>query len=123
MPKPRDEEIDGGWTLEPEPGPGTALQTVTPTVSVDHKLDRIDPRLVLLTDPGSQQAAAYRVLRHRLTHAKDPRVILVTSPGRREGKTVCAANLALALAEGRSSRVMLVEINGAAPALSHLFRI
>ncbi len=123
MAKRYEEDADGGWSLEPEPGPGTALQTITPTVSVDHQLDRVDGRLVMLTEPGSQQAAAYRVLRHRLTHARDPRVILITSPGHREGKTVCAANLALALAEGRANRVMLVEINGQAPSLAELFRI
>ena len=39
----------------------------------------------------------------------------VTSPGRREGKTTCAINLAMAMAEHGREKVMLLEANTRAP--------
>jgi Mrp family chromosome partitioning ATPase len=80
-----------------------------------------DARLVLVRRPDSARAASFRVLRHRLQERGDPRVIAVTSAGRREGKTTCAVNLALALGECGRARVLLVEANLRAPALAPLF--
>jgi Mrp family chromosome partitioning ATPase len=77
--------------------------------------------LVMLTLPDSSRAAAYRVLRHRLSRENDPKVILVTSPVAREGKTICAANLAIALGESGRARVLLVEANLRTPSLGDLF--
>jgi len=83
--------------------------------------DDPDPRLILVRDPDSARAASFRVLRHRLQERGDPRVIAVTSAGRKEGKTTCAVNLALALGECGRARVLLVEANLRAPALAPLF--
>jgi Mrp family chromosome partitioning ATPase len=80
-----------------------------------------DPRLVLLTAPESRAAAAYRVLCHRLRERGNPRAILVTSPGRREGKSVLAANLALALVEGDRAKVVLLETHHESPTTGKLF--
>jgi Mrp family chromosome partitioning ATPase len=80
-----------------------------------------DPRLILLCDPDSPRAASFRVLRHRLQERDDPRVIAVTSAHPREGKTTCAANLAMALGECGRAHVLLVEANLRAPALAALF--
>ncbi|HEX8952202.1 MAG TPA: CpsD/CapB family tyrosine-protein kinase [Polyangia bacterium] len=80
-----------------------------------------DPRLVLVREPDSSRAASFRVLRHRLQERGDPRVIAVTSAGRKEGKTTCAVNLALALGECGRARVLLVEANLRAPSLAPLF--
>jgi Mrp family chromosome partitioning ATPase len=80
-----------------------------------------DPRLILVREPDSARAASFRVLRHRLQGRGDPRVIAVTSAGPREGKTTCAANLALALGECGRARVLLVEANLRAPVLAPLF--
>src|SRR5215471_14436766 len=77
--------------------------------------------LVMLTLPDSSRAATYRVLRHRLSQLGDPRVILVTSAQAGEGKTVCAANLAIALGECGRARVLLVEGNLRMPSLGELF--
>jgi Mrp family chromosome partitioning ATPase len=77
--------------------------------------------LVVLGQRFMPQAAAVRSLRHRLAEKGDPRVVLVTSAGRKEGKTFCAANLALALAEIRRSRVLLLEANVYHPSLAGLF--
>jgi Mrp family chromosome partitioning ATPase len=80
-----------------------------------------DQRLILVREPDSSRAASFRVLRHRLQERGDPRVIAVTSPGRKEGKTTCAVNLALALGECGRARVLLVEANLRAPSLAPLF--
>ncbi len=81
----------------------------------------IDPRLVLLTDPFSPRADAYRALRRKLTGPGAPKTIAVTSAKPEEGKTSCAANLALALRETSNERILLVEANLKAPGLAKLF--
>jgi Mrp family chromosome partitioning ATPase len=82
-----------------------------------------DGRLVMLRAPESVQAKSFRLLAHRLRHSGDPRVVLVTSPRAGEGKTTCAANLALALAEDGSRRVLLLEANVRSPVIADLFAV
>jgi Mrp family chromosome partitioning ATPase len=79
--------------------------------------------LVVLGQRFPPQSSSIRSLRHRLAEKGDPRVVLVTSAGRRDGKTFCAANLALALAEIRRSRVLLIETNVYHPSLAALFGV
>ncbi len=96
-----------------------------PKVNVSkHALEgRVDQRLVLLTRPDSAQAASFRSLRHRVAERGDPRCILVTSANAGEGRTTCAANLALALAEVRRYRVLLVEADARTPSLADVFGV
>jgi Mrp family chromosome partitioning ATPase len=84
---------------------------------------RPDPRLYVLTQPMSPQAANFRVLRHRLQENGDARVIAVSSPRAAEGKSLCAANLALALGECNRARVLLVEAHPRGPSMARLFGI
>lgn len=105
---------------------GGGPEPVTPIqvwVATDKLPEDPDPRLILLTDPDSERAASFRVLRHRLQEHGDPRVIAVTSARSEEGKTTCAVNLALALGECGRARVLLVEANLRAPTLASLFGI
>jgi Mrp family chromosome partitioning ATPase len=81
----------------------------------------LDPRLVVLLDPSSAQARSYRLLQHRLIATSDPRVIAVTSAQPGEGKTTCAANLALTLAEETFARVLLIDANTRRPGLAQAF--
>ncbi len=74
--------------------------------------------LPFVTDADSPVAASFRVLRHRLREADNPAAIAVTSPHRYEGKTTCAINLAMALAEHGREKVLLVEANLRFPSLS-----
>jgi Mrp family chromosome partitioning ATPase len=111
------------------PPPVTALAPVASAAMVPmssrtevsvFKLDRstsIDTRLVMVREPDSPRAAAYRVLRHRLLE-RDRRTFVVTSAQPGEGKTTCAANLALALGECGRAKVLLVEANLRTPALA-----
>ncbi|OJY15845.1 MAG: hypothetical protein BGO98_24580 [Myxococcales bacterium 68-20] len=83
----------------------------------------IDKRLVLLNEPHSTRAASFRVLRDNLLTKSMPRVVAVTSAVPNDGKTTCAANLALALAEQPGTRVLLVDANFFSPDLSKIFEV
>jgi Mrp family chromosome partitioning ATPase len=82
-----------------------------------------DRRLLMVHEPDSPRAAAMRVLRHRLVERGDPRTIVVTSPDVGDGKTTCAANLAITLSECGRARVLLLEGNFRRPALASVFGI
>lgn len=77
-----------------------------------------DPLLVVQHEPDSAQAAAYRVLGHRVTRPAGMRTVMVTSAEERDGKTTCAINLAMALSEGGRATVLLVEANLRQPAIA-----
>ncbi|MCG8417331.1 MAG: CpsD/CapB family tyrosine-protein kinase [Proteobacteria bacterium] len=82
----------------------------------------LDPRLVLLAEPDSERAARFRILRHHLMDRGRPQVVVISSPKQGEGKTTCAVNLALALAECDRARVLLVEASVRRPQLAAVFR-
>lgn len=80
-----------------------------------------DARLAMLNGSATEQIRAYRLLRHRLLSQGDPRVLAVTSAEPGEGKTTCAANLGLALADETLSRVLLIDANLRRPSLALAF--
>jgi Mrp family chromosome partitioning ATPase len=86
--------------------------------AVKARLD--DPLLVVHHEPDAEPAAAYRVLGHRLTKPNGARTVLVTSAEDGDGKSVCAANVALAMSEYGRAKVLLVEANLRAPTLAAL---
>lgn len=93
-------------------------------ISIVEEVDlpsRLDPRLVALHAPTSAQTQAYRLLEHRLYTKTNPRVIAVTSAEPGAGKTTCAANLALVLAEAPLARVLLIDANLVRPGIADLF--
>jgi Mrp family chromosome partitioning ATPase len=106
--------------------PPVATPHDPPEVSLtQHELPQdapLDPRLILLAEPDSERASSFRVLRHHLMETGRPQVIVVSSPSPREGKTTCAVNLALALAECNRARVLLVEATVRRPQLAAMFR-
>jgi Mrp family chromosome partitioning ATPase len=112
----------------PEPEPPreviTTLALASPVMVIEDVQPEppLDPRLILLREPTSERAHSFRLLQHRLFSQHDPRSILVTSAAPGEGKTTCALNLALALAEGTSARVLLVDANLSCPAIAEVFR-
>lgn len=130
-PPPSSEEEEEA--REPEPAALTTSGPMAVVVTAPRAINRatadegfpsgtvLDPRLVLLLEPDSPRAAAFRVLRHRLAERGDPRVVTVASALAGEGKTQCAVNLALASAEAARGRVLLVEANLRAPTLAAMF--
>ncbi len=80
--------------------------------------------LVMLTEPTSARAEAFRVLRARLDQAgAGPlHTLLITSPTTRERRHLLAANLAVAWAESGSS-VVAVDADLHQPQLHQLFSL
>jgi capsular exopolysaccharide synthesis family protein len=73
------------------------------------KLNRL---LVAALEPFSAASEHYRSLRARIAQAESDRhrrVMVVTSPGRADGKSVTAANLALAIAQEFDRRAVIVD--------------
>ena len=86
------------------------------------RLRRSD-RLVMLEDPASAQAEAFRMLRANLdfvTLDRDARTIIVTSALEQEGKSTTVANLAVAFARAGKS-VVLVDLDLRHPTLARFF--
>jgi Mrp family chromosome partitioning ATPase len=107
--------------VEPPPPAPAPVPTAQIIVHPIHVTPR-DPRLVLHLDPGSERAAAFRVVRHRLDEKK-VRVVCVTSPNPSEGKTTLALNLSLALGECGRARVALLEANLRTPSLATILEV
>jgi Mrp family chromosome partitioning ATPase/capsular polysaccharide biosynthesis protein len=80
-------------------------------------------RLVMLEDPASAQAEAFRMLRANLdfmTLDRDARTIMITSALEQEGKSTTTANLAVAYARA-GKRVVLVDLDLRRPILARFF--
>ena len=96
----------------PPPAGATAIAPATSSVA---------PELVVLHEPWSPIAEAFRSLRTAVLFsapAAPPKVIQMTSAGAGEGKTVSSLNLATALAEA-GSRVLLIDVDMRRPTCHH----
>lgn len=105
-------------------GVGEAPSDVPPAQIKSSRFDKTGqaaPHLPLLQKEGDARAVAFRGLRHRLAEQDNPAVILVTSAEDGDGKSTCAANLALAMAESGRLKVLLVEANVRQPKLAEIF--
>lgn len=81
--------------------------------------------LIMLTDPRSPAAEAYRTLRTNLTFAgldQPLEVLVVTSPAPEEEKSVAVANLAVTMAQGER-RTILVDADLRRPRLHEIFGV
>jgi chain length determinant protein tyrosine kinase EpsG len=87
---------------------------------------KLSPELVTLNEPFSPRAESFRALRSQLLMRLDgmqPRCALaVLSPSAGDGKTYCAANLAVALAQ-LGGRTLLVDADMRGPRLHEVFRL
>jgi protein-tyrosine kinase len=86
----------------------------------------LDRHLVTALAPQSLAAEQYRSLRTRISRVENSRavrVLIVTSPGKGDGKSLTAANLALAMAEEFSQRVLLIDADLRRPSVHHLFDV
>jgi len=80
-------------------------------------------RLVMLREPESSEAEAFRMLRTKLDLANlthQAQVVMFTSGAEDDGKSTVVSNLAVALARG-GRRVILVDFDLRRPSLLHLF--
>ncbi len=86
-------------------------------------LPRIAPMDPRLAEPDSARAGGFRLLRDNVLAKGLPRVLAITSALPHEGKTTCAANLALAIAEQVTRRIVLFDANFFAPSLATIFGV
>lgn len=85
-----------------------------------------DSRLVTLMDPTSLGAETFRSLAMKLAHRQKQcnlHRVLITSSGPEEGKTLVAANLAIALAMQPRQKVLLIEGDLRKPAMLKAFGV
>ena len=95
------------------------------TLGATPRLNRADSELAMLSNSEPAATEAYRVLRTNLQFAsvdRPIRTLLITSPAPGEGKTLTAANLAVALAQA-GRRVILVDADLRKPRLHHVFKL
>lgn len=78
--------------------------------------------LVLIDQPGSREAEAFRCLRTSLSLQADepPKTVIFTSAVPSEGKSYCAANYAVALAQ-QGHRTLLIDADLRRPGLGAIF--
>jgi protein-tyrosine kinase len=111
----------GGAAASPEPdGPATSAAPAVRIVSGA----RLHPALIAAMAPSGTAAEQYRALRTRIVHSESlgaMHVVLITSPGRGDGKSLTAANLALAMAQEFQQRICLVDADFRSPQQHHLF--
>jgi Mrp family chromosome partitioning ATPase len=84
---------------------------------------RLHDRLVMISDPGSLDAEAFRILRANVDFTRvetGARTVMVTSAVDGEGKSTTAANLAVALARS-GQRVALVDLDLRRPFVHRFF--
>jgi protein-tyrosine kinase len=100
----------------------TAPASAPPTApAVRHERPRPAEELVSLRAPHSPEAEQYRSLREILERQRRDsglRVVAITSAGPGEGKTVTSLNLAGALAQSASARVLLIDADLHRPAVA-----
>ena len=121
----RTQASSPGTTNGPSASPRIEPPVVQATAPANElavdRSNRVEALLVSLLDPASFEAEQYRVLRHvveTLRKGANLQVVAVTSPGIGDGKTTTAINLAGALAQSASARVLLVDMDLRRPAVA-----
>jgi succinoglycan biosynthesis transport protein ExoP len=84
----------------------------TPAAEAEReRMARVSPDLIAYTEPQSYVSEGFRTLRSSILLSavdREPKLLLLTSSFATEGKSTCAANLAISFAR-RSARVLLVD--------------
>jgi capsular exopolysaccharide synthesis family protein len=95
------------------------------TLGLIPKISGADGELVTLTSPSAPAAEAFRLLRTSVKFLgieRQVRVVQITSPSPGEGKTMVAANLAVAFAQS-GDRVVLVSADLRRPRLEEILNV
>jgi len=112
--------------LQPPPAPVSERMQPPKKQPKEGRFALPDDHLVSLTDPNSFEAEQYRALRHVIEQKHNDTglsVVAVTSPVLGDGKTTTAINLAGALAQGKSSRVLLIDADLRRPSAAGQLRL
>jgi capsular exopolysaccharide synthesis family protein len=93
-------------------------ETPAPRPAVLHT---VDAHLVSLVRPASVEAEQYRVLRHLVEQTRAGQacvLVAVSSPGAGDGKTMTSINLAGALAQDPTARVLIIDADLRRPSVA-----
>ncbi|MEM7700438.1 MAG: AAA family ATPase [Pseudomonadota bacterium] len=99
-----------------------------PLAEIDRELLR-EQRLLVPEEPVTGLLEEFRIIKRELLadarESRDPaaRRVLLSSPHEGEGKTFCAANLAIALAAERNVEVLLIDADVMKPSITQTFGI
>jgi capsular exopolysaccharide synthesis family protein len=86
--------------------------------------DRVDPHLVCLNEPSSPAAECFKLLRSKLMVGDSGelrRAIMVTGTQPQDGKSLVSANLAVSIAQGIDTDVVLIDCDMRRPSLHKTF--
>jgi capsular exopolysaccharide synthesis family protein len=111
---------------------GATLDAAGPARSIEQKrlpefsswnveIERVEPRLIAITQPHSNYCEEYRSLRTHILHKtqrKGLKTIVVASTGANEGKSVTALNLSWLLAQTDGVRALLIDVDLRNPSLT-----
>jgi Mrp family chromosome partitioning ATPase len=113
---------------QPQARPEPRVNLSGPRVEVDREILR-ESRLIVPEDPVTGLLEEFRIIKREVLAearaSRDPaaRRVLVSSPHEGEGKTFCAANLAISLAAERDVEILLVDADVINPSITRLFGI
>jgi capsular exopolysaccharide synthesis family protein len=96
-----------------------------PAFDVEKDIDNIPGDLITVHSPKSTTSESFRGIRTGILFSSadtDPQVILVTSAGPSEGKTLCASNLAVTMAQA-GARVVILDCDMRRPRVHNVFRV
>ena len=136
-PVPEPQPVDPASTAPAEPAASVAVPAATAVVEQEevgavrftgerHKVDRghLRDQGMLVPENGvSALLEEFRIVKRKLLGAANERGtaksrrVLICSPHPGEGKTFCAVNLAIAMANERDSEVLLVDADFAKPSI------
>jgi capsular exopolysaccharide synthesis family protein len=116
-------EISAGATLNAVVSTRTTEKKLPEFTSWKVQAERVEPRLVAITQPNSTYCEEYRSLRtHVLTKSKKPeqrlQAIVVASVGPAEGKSVTALNLSWLLAQTDGINALIIDSDLRMPSLT-----
>jgi exopolysaccharide/PEP-CTERM locus tyrosine autokinase len=107
-------------------GPTAASKNHSHTYKLQQVNVKYNPKLVVITQPGSVDAENFKALRAQILFPKEGkrnRVIMVTSVFPGEGKTFTAANLAASISQGINEYVLMVDCDFRKPDLHGMVNV
>ncbi len=105
----------------PAAAPSPFVRPPAPPAPRPHIVHDIDAHLVSLVRPASVEAEQYRVLRHLVEETRAGKacvLVAVSSPGAGDGKTTTSINLAGALAQDPTARVLIIDADLRRPSVA-----
>ncbi len=120
---PAESKIPAGNGNGTPPDRERSERRPVPTVRTPASSANLDERLVSLVAPVSFEAEQYRTLRYiveQLRARADLRSIGISSPGSADGKSTTAINLAGALAQAKTARILVIDADLRNPSVARL---